>query len=50
MDCGPKGKPKKRFVGMIKEDGIEIGGKVYLPSIAALHSIQTISPSGKLPN
>jgi hypothetical protein len=38
------------FVGMIKEDGIEIGGKVYSRSIAAFHCIQIISPSRMLPN
>jgi hypothetical protein len=43
MDYGPKGKPKKHFEGFIRENGIEIDGKVYSPSIAALRCIQTVS-------
>ena len=43
LDYGPKGKPKTHFEGKIKEDGIELDGKVYSPSIAALRCIQKIS-------
>jgi hypothetical protein len=43
MDYGPKGKPKTHFVGRVKEDGIEVDGIVYSPSIAALRCIQKVS-------
>jgi hypothetical protein len=45
MDYGPKGKPKTHFTGTIRENGIELDGKVYSPSIAALRCIQAVSPS-----
>jgi hypothetical protein len=45
MDYGPKGKAKKHFQGIIRENGIEVDGKVYSPSIAALRCIQTVSSS-----
>jgi hypothetical protein len=45
MDYGPKGKPKTHFKGTIRENGIELDGKIYSPSIAALKCIQTVSNS-----
>lgn len=50
LDYGPKGKQKTHFEGRIKEDGIELDGKVYSPSIAALRCIQTISKNRKSSN
>jgi len=45
MDYGPKGKQKTHFTGIIRDSGIELDGKVYSPSIAALRCIQSVSPS-----
>jgi hypothetical protein len=45
MDYGPKGKPKTHFTGTIRDSGVELDGKVYSPSIAALRCIQSVSLS-----
>lgn len=45
MDYGPKGKQKTHFTGIIRDSGIELDGKVYSASIAALRCIQSVSPS-----
>jgi hypothetical protein len=43
MGYGQKGQPKTDFEARIREDGMEIDGKVYSPSVAALRCIQTVS-------
>ena len=50
MDYGPKGKTKTHFEGTIRENGIELDGKVYSPSVAALKCIQIVSSGRKSAN
>lgn len=42
---GPKGQPKTPFEGIVRKDGIEVDGRVYPPSIAALRCINRVNPS-----
>jgi len=40
LEYGPRGQGKLRFEGIARQDGIEIDGKVYSPSYAAVACIQ----------
>jgi hypothetical protein len=40
MEYGPRGMPKQTFYGIATRDGIELDGKVYSPSYAAVQCIQ----------
>jgi len=42
---GPKGQPKTQFEGSVRKDGIEVDGRVYSPSIAAIRCINRVNPS-----
>ncbi len=44
MDYGQKGKPKSRFEGVVRIDGIEVDGTVSSPSTSALRCIQQVNP------
>jgi hypothetical protein len=43
MDYGQKGKPKTRFEGIVRIDGIEVDGTVSSPSISSLRCIQQVN-------
>lgn len=45
FEYAPKGMKKSKFVGIVREDGIEVDGFVLSPSDAALHCIQKLSPT-----
>lgn len=40
MEYGPRGRPKQRFMAIVQEDGLEVDGKVYSPSYAAVVCIR----------
>lgn len=51
MDYGPRGKPKQSFRGIVRENGIEVEGKVYSsPSAAAASCMQQASGMVKSAN
>ena len=50
MEYGPKGKPKQTFYATVREDGLEIDGKVYSPSYAATYCMRKIGSSRKTAN
>lgn len=41
---GPKGKTKQKFLGIVREEGIEVFGSVYSVSAAAVKCTQTLNP------
>ena len=45
FDYGPKGKPKTRFEGVVRNGGVEIDGNVFSPSIAAVICIKKVNLS-----
>jgi hypothetical protein len=50
LEYGPRGKPKQAFQGTVKKEGIEIDGKVYSPSYAAVYCIQKAGSPRKTAN
>ncbi|MDP6641749.1 MAG: hypothetical protein QF381_04900, partial [Nitrososphaerales archaeon] len=50
FNYGPKGKRKKQFEGIVKEKGIEVDGKVFSPSYAAVYCIQKTGSLRKTAN
>lgn len=40
LEYGPRGKKKQTFRGVVRKEGIEVDGKVYSPSYAAVYCIQ----------
>jgi hypothetical protein len=50
LQYGPKGKPKQTFHGTVKKEGIEVDGKVYSPSYAAVYCIQKAGSPRKTAN
>jgi hypothetical protein len=40
MEYGPLGQKKQKFSSVVREDGLEVDGKVYSPSYAAVACIQ----------
>jgi hypothetical protein len=40
LDYGPRGKPKKQWQGVLRNDGVEVDGKVMSLSAAAVNCIQ----------
>jgi hypothetical protein len=42
---GPKGQAKTKFEGIVRQDGVEVDGRVYSPSIAAIRCINKVNPS-----
>ena len=40
IEYGPRGMPKNKYMGIAREDGIEIDGKIYSPSYAAVECMQ----------
>jgi len=42
---GPKGQSKTPFEGIVRKDGIEVDGRAYSPSIAAIRCINRVNPS-----
>jgi hypothetical protein len=40
LDYGPRGKPKKRWKGILRKDGVEVDGKIMSLSAAAVYCIQ----------
>lgn len=47
---GPKGEKKTQFEGIVKAKGIEVDGKVFSPSYAAVHCIQKTGSLRKTAN
>jgi hypothetical protein len=50
LEYGPRGKPKQTFEGTIKKEGVEVDGKVYSPSYAAVYCIQEAGSPRKTAN
>jgi hypothetical protein len=50
FEYGPKGKTKKKFIGIVKKNGIEVDNKVSSVSTSSLRCIQKINPSRKTSN
>jgi hypothetical protein len=50
LKYGPLGKPKQTFEGTIKKEGIEVEGKVYSPSYAAVACMKKAGSSRKTAN
>ncbi len=50
MDYGPRGKEKTKFEAIVREDGFEVGGRVYSPSYAAVACIQKAGSQRKHAN
>jgi hypothetical protein len=50
LEYGPRGKPKQTFQGTIKKEGIEVDGKTYSPSYAAVYCIQKAGSPRKTAN
>ncbi len=50
FNYGPKGKKKTRFEGIVKDKGIEVDGKVFSPSYAAVYCIQKTGSLRKTAN
>jgi hypothetical protein len=50
LEYGPHGKPKQTFEGTIKKEGVEVDGKVYSPSYAAVYCIQEAGSPRKTAN
>jgi hypothetical protein len=42
---GPRGQPKTPFEGIVRKDGVEVDGRVYSPSIAAIRCINKVNPA-----
>jgi hypothetical protein len=40
FEYGPRGKKKDKFTSIVREDGLEVDGKVYSPSYAAVAAMQ----------
>ncbi len=40
MEYGPRGQKKENFTSIVRDDGLEVDGKVYSPSYAAVACIQ----------
>jgi hypothetical protein len=45
FEYGPKGKPKTKFTGIVRKNGIEVDGEISSVSVSSLRCIQKISPS-----
>jgi hypothetical protein len=45
FEYGPKGKPKTKFIGIVRKNGIEVDGEISSVSVSSLRCIQKISPS-----
>jgi hypothetical protein len=45
MDYGPRGSDRRTFQGIVRKEGIEVEGKVYSPSYAAVRCIQQAGSS-----
>lgn len=50
IEYKPKGSPKRTFSGFVRKDGIEVDGKVYSPSYAALYCLHKINATLKSRN
>jgi hypothetical protein len=46
----PRGSERRTFEGILRLDGIEVDGKVFSPSYAAVHCIQKAGSSRKTAN
>jgi len=40
MEYGPRGHPRQRFTAVVRDDGLEVDGKIYSPSAAAVVCIR----------
>jgi len=45
FEYGPKGKPKTKFTGIVRKNGIEVNGEISSVSVSSLRCIQKINPS-----
>jgi hypothetical protein len=50
MEYGPKGKSKQKFTAVVRDDGLEVEGKVYSPSYAAVACMQKAGSTSKTAN
>lgn len=50
MEYGPRGKPRQTFRGTVRKDGIEVNGKVFSPSYAAVEHIRNAGSDRKTAN
>ncbi len=45
FEYGPKGKPKTKFYGIVRKNGIDVDGEISSVSTSSLRCIQKISPT-----
>jgi hypothetical protein len=50
MEYGPRGQEKKQFTGIVRDDGLEVDGKVYSLSYAAVLCMQKAGSKRKTAN
>jgi hypothetical protein len=50
MEYRPRGGQKQCFTGVVRKEGIEVEGKIYSPSYAALYCLHKINPGLKSRN
>jgi len=50
MEYGPKGQAKMQFVAIVRPDGLEVDGKVFSPSYAAVHCMRKAGSDRKTAN
>ena len=50
MEYGPKGQKKSQFTATVRPDGLEVDGKVFSPSYAAVHCIRKAGSDRKTAN
>ena len=50
LEYGPRGQKKQKFEGIVRKDGIEVGGRVFSPSYAAVYCIQKAGSKRKTAN
>lgn len=50
LEYGPRGKPKKKWEGILRKDGVELDGSIISLSAAAVHCIQQAGSSRETAN
>src|SRR5262249_42878387 len=50
LEYGPRGGERRTFAGLVRQVGIEVDGKVYSPSYAAVYCIQKAGSKRKTAN
>jgi hypothetical protein len=50
LEYGPRGTERKTFEGLLRADGVEVDGKLFSPSYAAVHCMQKAGSARKTAN